>query len=199
MTSPLFSPLVERAMRVAAVAHRHQRRKSCDLPYLTHPASVALILAQAGFIEETILAAALLHDVVEDTPVTLAELAGQFPPQVVEYVAALTEQKLDEQGQKRPWEVRKADHIQHISQAPVAARAIALADKLHNLGTIHSDLVAGTDVWSRFGASMERVLDYHRRMIDAAAGTDPELRPLAEAGRRLLNELERGRSVVSGP
>lgn len=195
MTAPLFSPLVERAMRVAAVAHRHQMRKSCDLPYITHLASVALILAQAGFIDEATLAAGLLHDVVEDTPLTLAELAAQFPPRVIDRVAALTEQKLDEQGRKRPWELRKADHIRHIATAPLAARAIALADKLHNLGTIHSDLSAGTDVWSRFGASRERVLDYHRRMIAAAAGSDPELQPLAEAGCRLLIALEHGSSV----
>ena len=75
MNGVLFSPLIERAMRVAACNHRHHHRKSSDLPYITHPAGVALILLRAGFDDEELLAAALLHDVVA-VPETAAEASS---------------------------------------------------------------------------------------------------------------------------
>jgi (p)ppGpp synthase/HD superfamily hydrolase len=92
MTEELFSPLVERAMRVASCRHRGHNRKDSDLPYISHPASVALILRKAGFNDEQVLAAALLHDVVEDTEYSRESLAAEFPARVVEYVLALRTQ-----------------------------------------------------------------------------------------------------------
>lgn len=186
---PLFSPLVERALRIAAHHHRRQVRKQSDVPYLTHPAGVALILARAGFTDETILAAALLHDVVEDTDYTADQLAAEFPPQVTEYVTALTEQKLDEAGTGRPWQVRKQEHIARIAAAPLAARAVALADKLHNLGTMLYDLDRGEDVWQRFNAPPDKVVWYHGSMIAAAEQHDPELKHLAGCCRNVLERL----------
>jgi (p)ppGpp synthase/HD superfamily hydrolase len=183
-----FSPLVEQAMRVAARAHRHQHRKASDLPYITHPASVALILARAGFTDDAILAAALLHDVVEDTSYTRAALA-EFPPRVVEYVDALSERKLDDSGRKRSWRDRKLDHIDEITRAPLAARAIELADKLHNLGTMLFDLDAGETLWERFTSSPADMVWYHTEMIAAAAGSDEALAPLANECRELLERL----------
>ena len=184
-----FSPLIERAMRVAARAHRHQHRKASDLPYITHPASVALILARAGFTDEAMLAAALLHDVVEDTGYHRDALAAEFPPLVVEYVDALSERKLDDSGRKRSWRDRKLDHIEEISRAPLAARAIELADKLHNLGTMLFDLDAGETLWERFTSSPADLVWYHTEMIAAAAGSDEALAPLANECRELLGRL----------
>jgi len=190
MTDGFFSPMVERAMRVAARCHRHHYRKASDLPYITHPASVALILTQAGFAEEEVLAAALLHDVVEDTSYTPVELAAEFPPTVAQYVAALTERKLDSDGRKRTWQERKQEHIEQVSGEALKARAIVLADKLHNLGTMLFDLEAGEELWSRFGASPEKILWYHHTMIDRAARDDQQLKVLADACRQLVNRLE---------
>ena len=79
MSGLLFRPLVERAMRFAAKAHRHHHRKGSDLPYITHPAGAAMLLLKAGIDDDEILAAALLHDVVEDTEHTLEMLAADFP------------------------------------------------------------------------------------------------------------------------
>jgi (p)ppGpp synthase/HD superfamily hydrolase len=190
MTRVLFSPLIERAMRVAARCHRTHNRKASDLPYISHPASVALILIKAGFDAENVLAAALLHDVVEDTGYTPQELAAEFPPQVVESVAALTERKLDADGRKRSWQERKQEHLDQIAAASVEARAIVLSDKLHNLGTMLYDLEAGDEIWSRFGAAPEKILWYHRSMIEQAAGNDDRLNELAEGCRGLLAQLE---------
>jgi (p)ppGpp synthase/HD superfamily hydrolase len=187
---------LERALRIAAVAHRDQVRKGGNIPYFAHSAAVALILARFGFSDESLLAAAVLHDVVEDTDVTLAELSAQFPVDVVSTVAALSETKNDSDGRLRPWEDRKAEHLQHIAAAPWAARAIALADKLHNMETIRCDLAAGTVSLSAFRAPPDRLLWYYRSMIDTAAGIDGLLRPLADACR---TEWERLRDVLGSP
>jgi len=184
-----FSPLVERALRVAAKFHHPQTRKGGTVPYITHPFAMALILQRFGFDDDAPLAAAPLHDVVEDTPCTLSDLTADFPPTVVDIVAALSERKLDEEGRKRPWRDRKQEHIEHIKTAPFPARVVVLADKLHNLSSIRFDLEAGADVWSRFNAPREDVEWYNQAMIDAASQDDPRLMPLAEACCGVLSGL----------
>ena len=183
--------MLERGLRVAAEAHHGQTRKASDVPYLTHPVAVAMLLQQHGFDDEEILAAALLHDVVEDTAVTAEQLAEQFPPAVVELVAHLTERKQDESGGKRPWEDRKREHLEQIKTAPLAARAIALADKLHNLSTMAYDVEAGADLSDRFNASFDRLFWYYESMINAAAQNDADLDSLATAARTALSSVRR--------
>ena len=189
MSGSLFSPLVEHAMRIAAKAHRHHHRKGSDLPYLTHPAHAAMILLRAGIHDDEILAAALLHDVVEDTDHTLERLAADFPPKVVQLVAAMTERKHDPDGRKRSWQERKDDHLRHIAAEPWEARAIVLADKLHNLGSMVVDLEGGADLWSRFNAPPDRILWYHREMIAAASQGEPRLAVLAAECFALVEHL----------
>jgi hypothetical protein len=185
-----YSPLVERALRLAAVAHHDQKRKGSQAPYFTHLAGVALILARAGFDGEDVLAAAILHDVVEDTGVTLAQLAGDFPSEVVELVAALSERKTDDGGAARPWEDRKAEHLEQVRSASLPARAIALADKLHNLETMLHDLGEGTIAFSAFRAPPERVVWYYEQMLAAAgSGNEPELAGLVGACESALGRL----------
>jgi len=159
------------------------------VPYFAHAAAVALILARAGFTDESLLAAAVLHDVVEDTGVTLDRLAASFPPEVVAAVAALSETKTDGRGQLRPWEDRKAEHLRAIAEAPFPARAIALADKLHNLETLAGDLASGAVTLRAFRAPPGRLLWYFASMIETAAGTDERLQPLADACRAALGRL----------
>ena len=143
MTDSRATHLLERALRLSAVAHAGQSRKGSDLPYFSHPAAVALILARAGFSDDDVLAAALLHDVVEDTEVELADLEQAYPARVCGFVAAASEQKTDAAGQKRSWFDRKADHVGQVAAAPQAARAIVLADKIHNLQSMLFDLEMG--------------------------------------------------------
>lgn len=185
-----YTPVVERALRLAAAAHHGQTRKSTDTPYFSHPAAVALILAGQGFADEAVLAAALLHDVVEDTAVTAAQLRAEFPPPIPEYVAALSETKVAADGTKRPWLDRKREWVARIVASPVEVRAIALADKLHNLTTIALDLSAGADVWPRFNAPREQVLAFHRTLVDQAGHGDPRLEALADRCRELISRLE---------
>ncbi len=187
---PLYSPLLEQAMRVAARYHRSQTRKSSDLPYITHPAGMAVLLARAGFTDDAVLAAALLHDTLEDTAYTAEELTAEFPPDVAEYVDVLSEEKVDQAGRKRPWRVRKEDHIAKIATAPLPARAIVLADKLHNLVTMRYDLELGQPIWDRFNAPPEDILWYHRAVVEAAGvGDDSRLRRLAEQCTEVIDSL----------
>lgn len=186
---PSFGPLLEQALRVAATHHRTQTRKGANVPYITHPAAMALILQRFGFDDDELIAAALLHDVVEDTDCTIEELVSLFPATVVETVEALSERKLDEQGAKRPWRDRKLEHIEHIRLAPFPARVVALTDKLHNLLSMRFDLEQGEDVWSRFNAPRADVLWYHQEMIQSASQDEPRLGPLSDACHELLRQL----------
>ncbi len=184
-----FSPLIEHAIRVAARAHRDGLRKGSDIPYLSHSASVALLLERVGISDDHIIAAALLHDVVEDTAITIEDLARDFPPNVVELVAGLSERKLDAEGKLRSWHDRKRDHLEVVASSPFGVRAIVLADKLHNLGTMVFDLEQGEPIWSRFNASREDILWYQQTMLNAADQGEPELIPLAAACQQFIERL----------
>ena len=184
-----FRPLVEQALRWAAKCHRHHHRKGSDLPYITHPVSAAMFLMRAGIDDDEILAAAMLHDVVEDTDCSLETLGKRFPPRVVSLVAAMTERQHDADGRKRSWQERKSEHLRHIAEEPWEARAIVLADKLHNLGSMVFDLDHGEELWSRFTSSPERTLWYYREMIAIAEQDDPRLTQLANECRTLIERL----------
>lgn len=185
----LYSPFVERAMRFAATAHHAQRRKGGDVPYLTHLASVALILTRAGFDDDELLAAALLHDAVEDAGVSGEVIASMFSPRVAGLVAAVSEVKHDAEGILLPWRRRKEEYLSRLHSAPVEARAISLADKLHNLGTLADDLAGDPEAWNRFNAPPAEQFWYHAAVIDAAGG-DPRLERLVGESRQVLERLK---------
>jgi (p)ppGpp synthase/HD superfamily hydrolase len=186
----IFSELVHRALQVAAKEHRDQIRKGTDnIPYISHPTMVALLLQRAGFDDDITLAAAILHDVAEDTDMTLAEIGQEFGQEVVTLVDFVTETKKDAQGQPLPWAVRKEEKHQKLLQAPVKAKAIALADKLHNLYSTLLDLRAGQDVWARFKAPKETWLANIDHAIAACSGADRGLQQLTAACRTVLEEI----------
>jgi (p)ppGpp synthase/HD superfamily hydrolase len=186
-----LSSRLEQALRLAAVGHQGQVRRGGDVPFVEHVVAVAWILDRAG-LDEDVMIAGLLHDLVEDTFATLEDVASRFGPVVAELVAHCTEVKTDDQGRKRPWIDRKRDHLAALAAAPAEARAIVLADKLHNLLSIEIDLREGRPVWSEFHAARDQVLWYYRAMIACCAGrtTDPRLQPLASRCREVLDVVE---------
>ena len=124
--------LIERAYEVAARWHAGQKRKSGD-PYITHPLAVATILAELGMNHETICAA-LLHDTVEDTAYTLAELRREFGEDVATLVDGVT--KLDK---VKYGEAAAAETVRKMVVAmsrDVRVLVIKLADRLHNMRTL---------------------------------------------------------------
>ena len=191
----LMSETLERALRWAAACHRGQTRKGGDIPYFEHAAAVALILHRLGCDEDVVVAGAL-HDVVEDTDATLDDVRARFGPDVARTVALCSETKHDDHGAKRPWLVRKTEYLDRLAASgSTAAKAVALADKLHNLVCIACDLRDGVDLWSRFNADQHQALWYYRAAIDACGVGDPNLETLATECRRMLAEVE---AVVTG-
>ena len=137
--------MIERAYKVAAEAHEGQVRKSGE-PYIIHPLQVAIILADLEMDQETI-AAGLLHDVVEDTYMTLAEVGEQFGPDVALLVDGVTKlQNLHQHGEynttsKTPLQLEmQAQNLRHMFLAmarDIRVIIIKLADRLHNMRTLN--------------------------------------------------------------
>lgn len=125
------SPLVADAFAKAREAHAGQvRNGSGGMPYIEHPQAVATMLAEQGFGEE-VLAAALLHDVVEDSPATVAELRERFGEPVAGLVDALSDDE-----SIADYRARKDEHRGRVAAAGGAALAIYGADKLTNIRSV---------------------------------------------------------------
>jgi (p)ppGpp synthase/HD superfamily hydrolase len=189
MRTDLMSPRLERALRSSARWHAGQTRKGTDIPYFEHAAAVAMILDRAGFDEDVVIAG-LLHDVVEDTDATIADVEAGFGMAVAEIVGLCSEIKYDAEGRKRPWIDRKRDHLAALAGASPSAWAVILADKLHNLTCIKFDLAEGPPVWGQFNADRAQVLWYYRATIDAQRPGDPRVEALAAACRAVLDRIE---------
>ncbi len=124
--------LVQSAFDFANTAHEGQRRKYTDEPYIVHPLAVASLVTFAGGNNHDV-AAALLHDVVEDTDVTNAEIADRFGLQVAGLVAEVTDVSKPEDGNRT---VRKAIDRDHLSLASPSGKTIKLADVIDNTRSI---------------------------------------------------------------
>lgn len=121
-----------RAFAIKAHASIDQRRRYTGEPYIVHPAKVVRIVSGTPH-TKAMLAAAWLHDVVEDTPVTMEDLAAVFPKQVVELVDWLTEHTTPADGNRA---TRKRIECDRIGRAPAAAQTIKLADLIDNTSSI---------------------------------------------------------------
>jgi (p)ppGpp synthase/HD superfamily hydrolase len=150
---------------------------------------VALVLDRAGF-DEPVVIAGLLHDLVEDTPRTLTDVETRFGAAVAEMVGHCSEVKNDAAGQKRPWIDRKRDHLEVMAAAPTGARAVLLADKLHNLLSIELDLREGRPVWPSFHAERTQVLWYYGAAVERLATGDSRLETIAECCRQTLARIK---------
>lgn len=169
--------------------HDGQERRGSGVPYVQHVVAVAMILDRLGFSEDVVIAG-LLHDVVEDTQTTIEQVQDEFGAQVAETVHFCSETKNDAQGKLRPWIDRKREQLDSLSRAPVAALAVVLADKLHNLLSIQVDLEDGRPIWASFHAEKSQVLWYYRAVIDQLGEGDPRLEDLADECRKILADME---------
>ncbi len=144
-------PLYERAVVFAATAHQRMTRKGSRIPYLTHPVEAAAIVAELTDDEE-LIAAAVLHDVVEDTDVALPLIRQYFGERVAYYVGCETENKRRDLPPESTWELRKQETITYLRErADCGAKMLALADKLSNLRSIERDIQKiGDRIWERF-------------------------------------------------
>ena len=131
----MTSGIVETARELAQRAHAGQMRKAQEQPYFSHLQAVVGLLATHGHTDDETLAAAYLHDLIEDQPAFSAELHQRLPAEVVDTVRALTEPKQDVAGGPRPKAERFEAYLSGLSSGSLAARRalpISCADKIHN-------------------------------------------------------------------
>jgi len=170
-----YSDRINHALAFAAKHHDQQVRKGTRLPYLTHPANVAIILTRYGQDEETIVAG-ILHDVIEDCmrdgytrEMLESRVADKFGHEVLATVLAVTNRKLDDDGIELSSDERKEDYLARLAQANDRARWVCAADKVHNASTILADLKR-TDypetVWGRFTIGREGTIRWYRRVCE---------------------------------
>lgn len=172
--------LIEQAIIFAAKAHHGQMRKGSDTPYITHPFSVAMLLQKAGCTEE-VIAAAILHDTLEDTATTYSELVEQFGNEVADLVQAASE---PDKGAS--WEERKQQTIDSLKDRTLAEIQVIVGDKLHNLRSIRVDLEEhGEKVWSRFKRGKEKQHWYYRSIVKALEHRKQEFSLIGELKREV--------------
>jgi len=136
------------AVAFAAYAHDNQLRKGTALPYIVHPME-AVSIAATMTNDPEVLAAAVLHDVIEDCGVTEAELRTRFGRRVAQLVRAESEDKSDDT--QASWQKRKLRMVNRLLVASREIMIITLADKLSNLRAIERDLrTQGPALWQRF-------------------------------------------------
>jgi (p)ppGpp synthase/HD superfamily hydrolase len=170
-----YSDRINHAFAFAAKHHDQQVRKGTRLPYLTHPANVAVILTRYGRDEETIVSG-ILHDVIEDcvsdgvTREGLEQRIGdKFGTEVLDTVLAVTHRKLDDDGVELSNEDRKTDYLARLKDAPERARWVCAADKVHNGSAILADLRRTEypeNVWARFNVGREGTVRWYQRVHD---------------------------------
>ena len=157
--------MIFKAIEFAVRAHCGQYRKGTKIPYIVHPLGVAKILIEYGCPDHVVIAG-ILHDTVEDTPVTLDEIKQTFGWDVADLVEAASEpDKTD------TWENRKKHTIGMLKNMSKEAIILALADKLDNIRAIREDYErCGEALWRRFNRPRDQQKWYYENL--AAAFTD---------------------------
>ena len=142
---------VERAIQYAVFAHAGTKRKGKERPYILHPIE-AMTIAAGITEDEEVLAAAVLHDTIEDTPTTREDLEDRFGPRVTELVLSQSENKREGQPATATWKVRKEESIEHMrSTDDIQAKKLYLSDKLSNIRSVYRDLERdGDPFWNKF-------------------------------------------------
>ena len=161
--------LILRAAEFAALKHRNQRRKDADaLPYINHPLALARLLAEDGGVTDAVtLCAALLHDTIEDTATTHAELQAAFGAQIAAVVGEVTDDKTLPKAERKYLQI---EHAAHISDR---AKRVKLADKICNLRDM---AVAPPKDWPL--AQRREYFDWAKSVIDRLRGIDAPLEAL---------------------
>ena len=126
------SKIIETARQFAAEAHRGQVRKYTRVPYIEHPIAVAKLVADTGAGSD-VIAGALLHDVVEDTPVCLEEIGRLFGTRIMRLVSEVTDVSRPTDGNRK---ARKALDRLHLAEASPEGKTIKLADLIDNTTSI---------------------------------------------------------------
>ena len=157
--------LLEKAVRIATSAHQGQKRKEADIPYISHPMMVALKLMRHDFPDE-VIAAALVHDVLEDTEFSRDELYKQLGDKVFAIVLAVTN------DDTLSWEDKKMKYVETVKNGPDGTKAVAIADKIHNAESLLMAYEAqGPVVWKNFNKGKAKKMWFEHAVYDMLKDT----------------------------
>lgn len=185
---PLNTELLDRAIIFAVHAHAGTERRGKGYPYIVHPMEAVEIVATMTADQE-LLAAAALHDTVEDTDVTIEQLRAEFGERVAALVADESDVMPEGMTEEASWHQRKQAAIDRLSKANHDAKMVALGDKLSNMRAIARDYAEiGDALWSRFHAKDPKDHEWHYR------GLADALRELSDTFayqefERLINQV----------
>jgi myo-inositol-1(or 4)-monophosphatase len=142
--------IIFKAINVATKAHEGQYRKGSNIPYIVHP-------MECGFIVDGItnnpklIAAAILHDTIEDTYITYEDLLIDFGPEVADIVQALSEDKKRDRPGTETWKERKVEALNHYKNLDTKTKIVLLSDKLSNIRAMKEDYDnLGEALWQKF-------------------------------------------------
>ena len=160
---PLDTQLLDRAIVFAVKAHAGTERRGKGFPYIVHPMEAMEIVATMTPDQE-LLAAAALHDTVEDTDVTIEQIRAEFGDRVAALVAAESDEVVEGVSEEDSWHARKQAAIDRLARAPHDAKMVALGDKLSNMRAIARDYaMQGDKLWSLFHTSDPKEHEWHYR------------------------------------
>lgn len=173
MNKFLDSDLLDRAIIFAVNAHHNTERRGKGFPYIVHPMEAVEIVATIAPDQE-LLAAAALHDTIEDTNVTYEQLREAFGERIADLVHAESDQ-LDGkvftggENEEETWHARKQAAIDRLAAAPHDAKIVAMGDKLSNMRAIWRDYqVKGDALWSIFHCTDKAAHEWHYRGLAAS-------------------------------
>lgn len=189
-----LTPKIQKAINTATILHDGQSRKNDGSPYISHPYSVAWMIAEASD-DEDLICAALLHDTVEDCAgYTFEDLEDNFGKRVAEIVRDVSEHKdpLSTEDKRQTWKKRKEEYLQRLQSAPFEAKALACADKLHNLKSLIEDYQKqGDDIWNCFNASKEEKIWLDEQVLEMINDLPENFQPLVEKYKEQVNNLKK--------
>ena len=165
---PLDTAVLDRAIIFAVKAHAGTERRGKGYPYIVHPLEAVEIVATMTKDQE-LLAAAALHDTVEDTDVTVEQIREEFGDRVAALVTAESDEMPEGVSEEDSWHSRKQAAIDRLSKASLEAKMVALGDKLSNMRAIARDYaVQGDKLWNLFHAKDPKDHEWHYRGLAGA-------------------------------
>jgi len=157
--------ILDKAIVFATERHSGIFRKGTKTPFIVHPLETVSIAA--GMTNDfDVLAATVLHDVVEDTPTTIDEIREVFGERVASLVAAESEDKMPDIPPSESWKMRKQATIDALQPATYEEKIIILSDKLSNIRAISRDYInVGDAIWERFNQKDKKMHEWYYRSI----------------------------------
>ena len=161
--NPLNTQLLDHAIVFAVHAHSGTERRGKGFPYIIHPMEAMEIVATMTTDQE-LLAAAALHDSVEDTDVTIEDIRTEFGDRIASLVAQESEERPEGLSEEESWHDRKQAAIDRLAKASRDVKIVALGDKLSNIRAISRDYAEiGDALWQRFHAKDPKDHEWHYR------------------------------------